>query len=165
MGTAGDSGSQQIYRGFPGIGDKLWFYDTTGRQVNMGIRVLFSHHKVCNDHSGYHSRGHSPFLKAGGSIKAGSFRGIWPDIGNMVQRHTILGSPVIFFFCFWKLLLGKFSKLLPVSTFFSGSMGAADYKKEILIISEGETGPGIVCIHAVIIGSIGKCNGIGTMLV
>ena len=101
VGAALGGGNQEIRGGFRAVEQKLGLQDASGRAENPGVLILLPLNQIGQQHGTDHGAGHAPFVEPGGHIEVRGVPGVLPDIGDAVQAHGILGSPMIHFCRIW----------------------------------------------------------------
>ena len=137
----------------------------SGGGKHLGIGALLPLDKIAQDHGRHHGGGHSPLVETGGHIQVGCAGGIGADIGNAVQRHAVLGSPVGCLRGLGIVPLGEIPQFLPGPALFSGAVVSATYQQQILVVAKGHARLGLVHIHAVYIRGVFQGNHIGAVLI
>ena len=99
MRTPGCSGCQQIFRRFQKIDPQLFVQHASGGGEDFCIGIAPALHKVCQNLCGDHGGGHAPFTESGCHIEIGGVLTVLSDIGDAVQRHTVLRCPVVGNYC------------------------------------------------------------------
>lgn len=148
MGTALHSRSEKPCQSFQCIYKQLRF-PYTSRWIKNCLPPSFpAADHLCQNMRCCHGGSHSPFSKTGCHIQPRCVPGVFSNIRDAVQTHTVLGRPVIVRLTNTIILLHKLLKLFPASPFSSSSVASPTYQKIIFVIAEGHALLRLIHIHS-----------------
>lgn len=93
VGTAGESGSKEIYCASGGVGDEGRELHGPGGSKYPLKFVFLACYLRCEELCGHHGRGHAPGVEASGDVNIGRGGGVAANVGDAVKCYAVLIYP------------------------------------------------------------------------
>ena len=135
--ASGCSGGEESDYRIKSVDGKLRAQESARGIEEVSVWIGLPTNKVAKNVGGDHSVCHTPFVESCRHKYVRRGLGVLPDIGNIVERHTVLRCPFTDNLGVFVMLLCECFQLLPTAAFLARTVSASAEEQKITVASEG----------------------------